>query len=343
LVNTGFGDAHSAAQEVEYVNGTPNTPMGQWRAENGRIEPWGVRWWGVGNEMFGKWQLGYMAVEQYALKHKDVERKMRQVDPTIKTIGVGEHGPWSEAMMQSCADYMDLVSEHFYIFKPAEDVAEHVELLPALIREKTDAHRRYRKEFPSLKGKDIRIAMDEWNYWYGPEEFGELGVRFFWKDAMGIAAGLHEYYRQSDIVYMANYAQTVNVIGCIKTTPTAAAFETAGLILKLYRQHYGSIPLKVTGAPEHVDVAAALTEDRSALTIGIVNPTDREQPLSLEIGSLRPGDTTRRYRMESSDPMALNNPGEAPSVDIVEDTISYDGRVTAPPYSVTLYVVDVQA
>jgi len=343
VVNTGFGDAHSAAQEVEYVNGTANTPMGQWRAANGRLEPWAVKWWGVGNEMFGHWQLGYMAVEQYALKHKEVERAMRRVDPTIKTIGVGEHGPWSEAIMQSCADYMDLISEHFYVFKPVDSIAEHAGLVAALIREKTDAHRRYRTEFPNLQGKDIRIAMDEWNYWYGDEEYGELGVRYFWKDAMGIAAGLHEFYRQSDIVTMANYAQTVNVIGCIKTSATDAAFETSGLILKLYRKHYGSIPLPVSGAPEYVDVAAALTEDRKALTIGIVNPTDRMQALSLEAGDLRPASSALLYRMQHNDPMVVNSPGEPPVVDITEESVPYDGSVEAPPYSVSLYVVDLQA
>ena len=218
VVNTGFGDSFSAAQEVEYVNGGPETPMGQWRTANGRREPWDVMWWGVGNEMFGVWQLGYMALEQYVHKHNEVERRMRNVDPRIKTIGVGEAGPWSEGIMRHCADNMDLISEHFYC-QEKPDIVEHVLQMPAAIRAKADAHRKYRAEFESLKGKDIRIAMDEWNYWYGPEVFGELGTRYFMKDALGIAAGLHEYYRQSDIVFMAQYAQTVNVIGAIKTTP----------------------------------------------------------------------------------------------------------------------------
>ena len=114
--------------------------------------------------------------------------------------------------------------------------------------------------------------MDEWNYWYGPDLFGELGTRYFLKDALGIAAGLHEYARQSDMVFMANYAQTVNVIGCIKTTKTAAAFETTGLVLKLYRRHFGMIPVAAEAAAP-LDWPAAWTADRKALTIGIVNPT----------------------------------------------------------------------
>ena len=125
-------------------------------------------------------------------------------------------------MMQHCADHMDLISEHFYCQEQA-GLAAHVPQIPDAVRRKAEAHRRYRQEIDSLQGKDIRIALDEWNYWYGPHVFGELGTRYFLKDALGIAAGLHEMARESDIMFMANYAQTVNVIGCIKTSKTAAA------------------------------------------------------------------------------------------------------------------------
>src|SRR5262249_709260 len=161
--------------------------------------------------------------------------------------------------LTNCADRMNLISEHFYVFRPEEDVAAHVELVPKNIRRIVEAHRQYRKEIPSLQGKDIRVSMDEWNYWYGPHVFGELGTRSFLKDGLGIAAGLHEYFRNTDIIYMANYAQTANVIGCIKTTKTHAEFESTGLVLKLYRDHFGSIPIQVTAQAAPLDFSAALT------------------------------------------------------------------------------------
>ena len=52
-VNTGFGDAYSAAQEVEYCNGSADTVGGSWRAKNGHAKPYGVKYWCVGNEMWG--------------------------------------------------------------------------------------------------------------------------------------------------------------------------------------------------------------------------------------------------------------------------------------------------
>ena len=67
--------------------------------------------------------------------------------------------------------------------------------------------------------------MDEWNYWYGPHVFGEAGRVTVSRTPWASPAGLHEYFRNSDIIDMANYAQTVNVIGCIKTTKTHADFD----------------------------------------------------------------------------------------------------------------------
>ena len=129
--------------------------------------------------------------------------------------------------------------------RESERLVAHVRQIPDNIRRIAAAHRDYRKQLDSLRGKDIRIAMDEWNYWYGEEPYGQIGCPFHLKDALGIAAGLHEYARQSDMVFMANYAQTVNVIGCIKTSKTAACFDTTGLVLKLYRKHFGVTPVAV--------------------------------------------------------------------------------------------------
>jgi alpha-L-arabinofuranosidase len=342
VVNTGFGDAHSAAQEVEYVNGSANTPMGRLRAQNGSREPFKVVWWGVGNEMFGNWQLGYMSLEHYTLKHNEVAKKMLKTDPTLKLVGVGDAGRWSEGMLRRCADTMDLISEHFYCQEGAS-VAGHVAQMPRSIKAKADAHRDYRQRLPSLRGKNIRIAMDEWNYWYGPHPYGELGTQYFLKDALGIAAGLHEFYRNSDIIYMANYAQTVNVIGCIKTTKTDACFDTTGLVLQLYRQRYGTLPISVTGAPEPLDVAAAWTPDRKTLTLAVVNPTAERLPLDLTLTGANLSGKGRRYLLTGSSPQAANRPGEAPGVTVKESAVeSFGTRVECDPYSVVLYELEVR-
>ncbi len=346
-VNTGFGDAYSAAAEVEYANGSTDTLMGKLRAKNGSPKPFGVKWWCVGNEMWGNWQLGYMQLRHYVLKHNWVEEKMRQVDPTIKTVGsgeVGDGGPrsWTRGMLTSCADHMDMISEHFYC-RSREDIPQHVQQIPNNVKRIADAHRKLREELPSLKGKDIRIALDEWNYWYGPHVFGELGTRYFLKDALGIAAGLHEYFRNSDIIFMANYAQTVNVIGCIKTTKTAAELDSTGMPLMLYRQHFGTIPVAVEHQAAPLDISAALTKDKKALTVAVVNPTKNPAQLKLSLSSVKLSGKAQTWVIAGDDPMAYNQPGEPRKVDIQEaGATDLAGVVSVKPLSITLWKVTVQ-
>ena len=337
-VNSGLGKVDSAVEQLQYANGAADTPMGKWRAENGHAEPYKVKWWGIGNEMYGGWQLGHMPLEDYIKKHNQFADAMRAEDSSIQLVAVGATGKWSEGMMQHCADHMDLISEHFYR-RGVPGLASHVRQMSDSVRQKAEAHRDYRRRFDSLQGKDIDIALDEWNYWYGPHVFGELGTRYFLKDALGVAAAIHEYARQSDIMFMANYAQTVNVIGCIKTSKTDASFAATGLPLMLYRRHFGVTPLAVT-AQAPLDVAAALTEDGRTLTIGIVNPTMHQLELPLSIDGLELSGIGRRWQIAGKDPMAYNEPGQPPRVKIEESAVEgVADKLTVAPCSVTLYAL----
>jgi alpha-N-arabinofuranosidase len=336
-VNTGLGTVEEVAEQVQYCNGAKETPMGAIRAQNGHPKPYQVVYWAVGNEMYGSWQLGHMPLSEYVKKHNRVAESMWKIDPDIKLIAVGDVGKWDETMLPVCADYMNLISEHIYC-KEMKDVMEHTAQLRQQIKFKADAHRQYRVEMDALKGKDIRIAMDEWNYWYGDYLYGELGVRYHHKDALGVAMGLHEYFRNSDLYFMANYAQTVNVIGCIKTTATAAGFATTGLPLKLYRRHFGSIPIEVQGSTGNLDVAAALTKDRKTVTIAVVNPSDIAEQLTLDLGSIETNRSGKKWTIQHDNPEAYNEPGKTANVTIKEEAFEFTGAVLEiAPYAIVLY------
>ncbi len=341
-VNTGLGTVEEVADQVQYCNGPADTPMGKQRSQNGHPEPFNVKWWAVGNEMYGSWQLGHMPLEEYVKKHNRVAEAMWKVDPKIKLIGVGEVGQWSESMLKVCSDYMNLISEHIYC-KEKSDVIEHTRQLAEQIKRKADAHRKYRKEIKELRGKDIRIAMDEWNYWYGNYIYGELGVRYHLKDALGVVIGLHEYFRNSDLYFMANYAQTVNVIGCIKTTKTSACFATTALPLMLYRKEFGALPIQVGSTETPLDIAAAWTEDKKALTVGIVNPTSDTYQVNMDIKGAEITGKAKTWIIASDDPMAYNEPGEAPKVVIKEaEATDLTQTVSVVPLSISLYKVAVK-
>jgi alpha-N-arabinofuranosidase len=281
-----------------------------------------------------------MSTDEFVKKHNAFADAMRSVDPDIKLIAVGELGDWDRMVLANCSESMDLISEHFY----RQDwhgggLMTHVKQIPDAIREKAEAHRQYRKEIPQLEGKDIRICMDEWNYWYGPHIYGELGTRYFMRDAMGIAAGLNEYSRQSDIVFMANYAQTVNVIGCIKTNTTSSVFDATGQVLKLYRQQFGTLPVNISGETRPLDIAATLSADGQKLTVSVVNPTwdEVKVPLTLINGSV--AGEGELWQVTAPDDMATNEPGRPENVRITGPASVPSAReLTVGPASINIFV-----
>jgi alpha-N-arabinofuranosidase len=291
--------------------------------------------------MYGDWQIGHMPLEDYVQKHNRFAEAMRAQDPSIKVIAVGATGEWSETMLTHCADHMDLLSEHFYCGeKPG--VSAHMNQIVQTIRTKAEQHRAYHASLPSLTGKVIPIAMDEWNYWYGEELYGEIGVRYFLKDALGVAAGIHEFARNSDVIFMANYAQTVNVIGCIKTTGAHAAWDATGLPLLLYRREFGAIPVAVEGG-RPIDVMAAWVADRTALTIGVVNPLPDavDVPFTLTNAAIT-GDGAV-WTIAGTDPMLYNVPGEPPRLEIVESPVTgLAATLPVPGYSICLFRLPVR-
>jgi len=142
---------------------------------------------------------------------------------------------------------------------------------------------------------------------------------------------------------MANYAQTVNVIGAIKTTPTAAEMEATGLALALYRRHFGTLPVKVEGAPAPLDVAAAWTADRSALTVAVVNPTSEPRRLKLDLTGAALAGRARRFVLTGPDRFSHNAPGRPRGVTVDETSLSQGGdTLEAPPLSVVLHVMPVR-
>jgi alpha-N-arabinofuranosidase len=336
-VNTGLGGAEGAAEEVDYANGAPTSAMGRRRAENGNPKPYGVKFWGIGNEMYGEWQLGHMPLADYLKKHNRVVDAMRAVDPGIVPVAVGAVGDWSRQTLTTAVNHAGLISEHTY-WQSKPEVPDHVAQATTAIRAIADAHRGYRRDLPSLKGKDIRIALDEWNYWYGPNEYGELGTQYFLQDGLGAAAALHEMFRNSDLFFMANYAQTVNVIGAIKTTKTAAEMETTGLVLQLYRARFGVTPIEIGADLRPLDVSAALTEDGRALTVAVVNPTAEARRLRLRLTGGALSGSGQKWVITGDNRWSHNRPGAPRQVDIRSETLTRDAEVAeVGPLSVTLY------
>ena len=102
-VNMGSGTMDEAQAWVEYANGTGNTHWANLRRRHGHAEPYGVRYWGLGNEMWGSWQIGNSSAEDYVKKARSFATVMKRTDPTIQLIGCGKDGGCRRVIASSYA------------------------------------------------------------------------------------------------------------------------------------------------------------------------------------------------------------------------------------------------
>jgi alpha-N-arabinofuranosidase len=420
-VNSGLGDARSAAEEVEYVNGPATSRMGQWRGANGHPAPYGVKIWGIGNEMYGEWQWGHMAVTQYPEKHNLIVKAMKKVDPSIKVIasgatpeemswtyienrqlgtfsgrekvddkvpfGFGTKYDWTGALLERSADYIDYLGEHFYgypnlvidgekqAFVEATDpLQDRVRRMSNKIQMKFEAWQEYLKRMPSLKGKGIQFAFDEWaprNRAVNPSSGAPPPVNPM-LNTLTNALVYHEFFRHSDMVGL---AVATGGMGTLANDAhgDAIGYRVDGLLIKLLHDHFaGAVPLAVAGnSPQHaikgtlwvdiperpsgsptwpLDVFAALSADRKKLAISVVNPTETAQDCDLALAGVQPSGPARLWQLTAptgSAPAPAGGPGRGgfagpPATPAESALAQVPRRVTLPASSVSVYEFDVR-
>jgi len=396
-VNAGFGDAHSAAEQVEYVNGSVSTPMGKLRAANGHPAPYNVKWWGIGNEMYGDWQFGNMALNQYVIKHNMFAKAMRKADPTIKLLATGatpdemtiyghslrltgklipdwgSEADWTGGLFTHCLDYVDIMSEHFYAYagqrfdhssglrpgkfsrsaymvKVDEPLVEFARRPANRVRNKVEAYEEYRRRIPGLKTKPVPMAIDEWAY-ARPSNL---------RSSLADAFVLQEMFRHSDLIVMAGHTMAT---AAIEFNADGAAVSTTGLLFKLYRDHFGIVPVRVdgsspvpaplypvgadqpkinAGSPTYpLDVSAALSSDGKSLTVAVINATESAQVLDLTFKGANLTGKGRLWRMTG--PSLTSSAGLKPNgVQVTETPTSGASTLDVAPTSINIYQFEKQ-
>jgi len=250
---------------------------------------------------------------------------------------------WDKAMLTTAGKNFNLLSLHTYVHEVPGDPYAHSIQLRDSIHDILNTFRQYQTNLPIVNERGIRVAFDEWNFWYGDYVYGELGTQYRLKDALGVAMGLHEFYRNSDIVGLACFAQTVNVLGAIKTSRTAATLEGSGVVLALYRHQFGTTPIEIKQPAADLDIAAAWTEDRSAITIAVVNATDKPRTIEVDLGKVAVKSMATRWEVTGSSPQVHNEPGLTPDpIRSVEKKVPFANRLESPEYSVELYRLDMK-
>ncbi len=252
-INAGLGTINDARDWVEYVNGSQRTYWADQRRKNGRDKPYGVKYWGLGNEIDGPWQLGHKNAEDYSKFALEAAKAMRRVDSSIKLIASGssffggDWVSWNRVVLEKLRNDIDYISLHTYIGNPDNDferflangqlVDNYIAVLKGQILAAQSGMRNPRP---------IYIAYDEWNVWYrarggGEHETGATRLEeiYNYEDALAMGMFMNSFIRNADIVKMANLAQLVNVIAPIFTNEKGLFLQPIYFPLMEYAKQKG--------------------------------------------------------------------------------------------------------
>jgi alpha-N-arabinofuranosidase len=217
-LNMGTGTLSDALAWIEYCNSSSRTYWADRRRQNGRAEPYGVPYWGLGNEMYGDWQVGQLSAEEYVKVASRWAKAIRRLDPNIKLVSCGMNGwnDWDRVVIEGMSSLVDLHSLHIYT--GSNDYWNNV-----LSPHQAERAIRYastwiaRATYVQRLNHGPGIAYDEWNVWYRTDD-GALEERYSFTDALAVATYLNIFIRNCGWVKMANLAQMVNAIAPIVTT-----------------------------------------------------------------------------------------------------------------------------
>lgn len=337
-VNMGTGNLDEALHWLEYCNGNGNTHFAKLRRKYGHMEPYHVKFWGIGNEMYGEWQVGHMTAEEYAKTAREYVKWMKVFDPSIKTIVIGCDDPdWNIKVLKTTSDVADYISYHFYT--GSEDYYETVSTV-YLLKERLIG---VKKLIDMTCKKQIKIVLDEWNVWHRVMD-NKLEEPYDLKDGIFACGVLILLQKMSDIVPIANLAQLVNALGAIHTeknglylTPVYKAFELivnhsgeklveTNIETEKYdiegKMFFNKIPFSISNVP-YVDGTATLSQDEKKLYISIVNYKKEEVPINVRIEGLGKR-TGMLYVLSGPDTNARNTLEEPSIVDITSRSINID-------------------
>ena len=218
-LNMGTGTLDEAMAWVEYCNGTGDTYWANRRRANGHPEPYRVRYWGLGNEMYGDWQLGQRTAADYVATARQWAKALKLLDPGICLVSCGQTGvdDWDQVVIDGLAPYVGFHSIHLYTGSAdywSNVLAPHFTERALAVTGALIDRARYQQRIEH----EIGVAYDEWNVWYRTSD-GQLAEVYNLADALAVGTYLNVFLRQSKVVRMANLAQLVNVIAPIVTSP----------------------------------------------------------------------------------------------------------------------------
>jgi len=258
--NVGSGTVEELAKWVEYMT-APDGPMARLRAENGRTEPWKVKYLGVGNESWGCG--GNMVPEYYSHLYRRYQTYCRNYgDNRLYKVASGASDydyNWTEVLMKNIGDRMDGVSLHYYTVKgwngskgSATDFTpeEYYNTLGKAVEVETVIRRHIAIMDSYDPQKKVDLLLDEWGTWFDVEPGtnpGHLYQQNSMRDAMVAALSLNIFHRYTERLKMANIAQIANVLqSMVLTSGDKMVLTPTYHVFRMYNVHQDAVYLPLT-------------------------------------------------------------------------------------------------
>ena len=261
-VNMGTGTIEEARRWVEYCNVKEGSYYAELRKKHGYPEPYHIKYWSLGNEMDGTWQMGHLDAVDYSKKALEAAKLMIRTSPEIKLIAAGSSNYragadpdyWNQTVLQTLKDQIDYIALHMYVGNPENNYYNFL-ATPLVLEKRTKLVKGMIDQAmqKAVRGtKDpIYIAWDEYNVWYRNRGVSAgkgkivLEEKYNLEDALVVSGILNAFIRNADIVKMANMAQLVNVIAPIFTNETGMFKQTIYFPLQLFANNSFGISLNV--------------------------------------------------------------------------------------------------
>ncbi len=242
-MNFGTGTAEMAVAYVEYCNLERGTKWSDLRRSHGYEKPHSVRYWCLGNEMDGPWQIGQMQAREYGRKARDAARQMRVVDANLQLIACGSSGTgmpqyliWDREVLEECYDQVDGLSLHAYYGNTQALTGNSSARYLAMNLDMDRQIREAAAVCDYVQGlrrssKRLWLSFDEWNVWYrarsgdavnGRRQFAPklLEEVYNLEDALLVGGFVNTLLRNGERVRVGCLAQLVNVIAPLVTNDT---------------------------------------------------------------------------------------------------------------------------
>jgi len=332
--------ADEAAAWVQYCNGDPQSEYGRTRSANGSPKPFQVKYWEIGNEIWGDWVRGHSDAITYANNLNRYVEKMKAMDPSIKIIASGDNDlDWDRTVLKIAGQNIDyLAVHHYYGPKEMKGDANNLRAHPL----------NYERFYGELQliirelvpGRDIKLAINEWNTAL------PLPAQHSMESALYAARLMNVFERTGDLVEMSAVSDMVNGWsgGIIQASRHAVFVTPTYLVNLLYGSHLGrerlastlqgptfASTLEGTNVPT-LDAVVSRSANGQQIFIKVVN-TDPAQaiPMQILVTGVRVAKNGRMETVNGNELTASNDFSHPDAVQIKTNTFS-----TGPSFTVTL-------